>query len=381
MQFLKKLYPEFLRRTDFNLLTSQPLVWRTRVHEFVWFSLVLGNLLALIAGVFFANTFYAITERNLNFYAFLAVIPIGFILLFWAIRLSRFKPKFDDIRSISQTWLIYVACIMMLFLNVAVFISTIGFTTAAKCPHSLTVLENDHKYVVNLTDYQYVSDKFDDAYNLLGSFYTPKLNKTLSRYPHKIPKESKVNRMDLLSLKNHLNAIMDAKKFAQAPVSLQSINNTAYHSSLIIGGALMFAALLFFPVIFYIIERFGFLYVLIGFVLSAVLSSLLSIVTFIFGFASGLGMGLFWNLIALILLSSLVYIRSSKEPRITNFWKYGVSGLLMWVPGAIYSGIISLTFSLDSSLYTSLIVATLIIIPTLIFLMFTIGDRRTAPTY
>lgn len=47
---LRLVIPSFLRSLDRRLLLHRPLIWRTRVHYFVWFSLILANLVLYVLG-------------------------------------------------------------------------------------------------------------------------------------------------------------------------------------------------------------------------------------------------------------------------------------------------------------------------------------------
>ncbi|RDH86828.1 MAG: hypothetical protein DIZ78_08030 [endosymbiont of Escarpia spicata] len=47
---LRWVIPSFLRSLDRRLLLHRPLIWRTRVHYFVWFSLILANPVLYVLG-------------------------------------------------------------------------------------------------------------------------------------------------------------------------------------------------------------------------------------------------------------------------------------------------------------------------------------------
>ena len=84
-QVPRHIIPGFLRRIDHYLLVHLPLVWRTRIHYFAFFSLILGNVLLFLLG-----SWYPVSQGNVPTVEQVNTLVAGFrllgamILLAWA---------------------------------------------------------------------------------------------------------------------------------------------------------------------------------------------------------------------------------------------------------------------------------------------------------
>jgi len=109
---MKKMMPDFLRQIDHKLLTSYPLVWRTRVHYFLFFALV-GNLLAMLLPVLSISILGAFpTENTLYGFLMLGLVFCGFLLLFWGFDQQRFKVFPSTLENFIKTIGLYAICVL-----------------------------------------------------------------------------------------------------------------------------------------------------------------------------------------------------------------------------------------------------------------------------
>jgi len=117
----------FLKKIDHYLLTNHPVLWRTKVHYFVLFSLILGNVVAFGLGYFPIKWFGAIEMGGLGIG--LQVVGI-FAILLWLVSQARNKIKYYCFWDEVLTYSIYVLCTASLFGNLSVFERTATHTIA-----------------------------------------------------------------------------------------------------------------------------------------------------------------------------------------------------------------------------------------------------------
>jgi len=139
------LYPNFLRRIDHYLKINYPHVWRTRVHDFGWFSLVLGNVVAILLGILVVGHDNVFSLKELMKINLGSKVLLIFVCLFWAVHLLRFKIKSLDTKTRLTTWLMYALCVGLLGLNTATFFSSIAYQTAQLYPDK--VVQADYDYL------------------------------------------------------------------------------------------------------------------------------------------------------------------------------------------------------------------------------------------
>lgn len=109
---MKKLLPDFLKRIDHYLLTTHPLVWRTRVHYFLFFGLI-GNMLAILLPTLFITVLDTFPLEN-TFYGFLitGMGLSGFLLLFWGFDQHRFPNRSKSFKEVLTTVSLYAVCVL-----------------------------------------------------------------------------------------------------------------------------------------------------------------------------------------------------------------------------------------------------------------------------
>jgi len=128
---MKKLIPDFLKQIDHKLMTSYPLVWRTRVHYFLFFALV-GNLLAVILPTLAISVFGAFPSENF-FYTgqVLGGVFSGFLLLFWGFDQQRFKMFPQTLKNHIATMGLYVICVLC--------VGSVFFTSTHTAVHQIAI--------------------------------------------------------------------------------------------------------------------------------------------------------------------------------------------------------------------------------------------------
>lgn len=290
MQKLNWLYPKFLTRIDHYLKINYPHIWRTRVHDFGWFSLLLGNAIAASLGVLIVGSNNVLAKESLaTMHGGLAVM-LGFVGLFWAMRLLRFKMKFSDFKTMLTTWVIYVLCVASLGLNLATFTSTVAYKTSYL--HSDKVVQADYDYINSNFNHKFLApfgDSYGDCYGCLKDEYRTKdLFAMMSRHGYNYKSNSKVLRQHISAVEDRIKILKEAKVFVWQPILGKDFNNyekrSFYHELLQMNwGAGMFM-LFFLPTLLFLVSAFGVRNVLISAFSAALIAGLTAIMMEMLGF-------------------------------------------------------------------------------------------------
>ena len=123
---MKLRVPNFLNRIDLYLLTHYPNVWATRVHYFVFYSLICGNLLMFLLGYLYPISMANIPSYN-NIVGIIDLLLLsGFlVIIYWVyLQIRDAKPMFT-LRQIVGTFVIYMLCLVSIVINTLVFGSII----------------------------------------------------------------------------------------------------------------------------------------------------------------------------------------------------------------------------------------------------------------
>ena len=173
MQKFNWLYPNFLTRIDHYLKINYPHIWRTRVHDFAWFSLIVGNVVAATLAILMVGYDNVLSRTNVATMHFSLAALLGFVGLFWAIRLLRFKIKFSNFKMMLTTWVIYVLCVASLGLNLATFTSTVAYRTAYLYPDKTVQADYDymHESFSYIKSDQFIPYMKDGCYGCLKDEY------------------------------------------------------------------------------------------------------------------------------------------------------------------------------------------------------------------
>lgn len=267
----------FLKKTDHYLKINHPHIWQTRVHDFFWFSLILGNGLAVLLGVLLVGQSSVFAPRSLATMHFGLAVLLGFVGLFWAMRLLRFKIRFPNFKTMLTTWLIYVLCIGSLGLNLAVFTSTIAYRTASL--YSDKVVEADEEYLDErrFFDYNHSYISFDNFNILKEDYRTEELFSIMVRHGCNPVDDIYMN--DLINLSNRLEMIQAAKTFVHQPILGTDFYNdrnkrSFYHELLQMNWGTGMFALFFLPTLLFLVSSFGVKNVLVSIFCTTLISGL-----------------------------------------------------------------------------------------------------------
>ena len=120
-----------LARLDEWLRIHYPIIWRTRIHYFLLFSLVLTNLSLLSFAYFYPLTLesFLFTDQLANLVVLVRLIGLLF-LLYWVYKQIRTPVGEQSVAFYWKTWFFYSLCLFMVFINSIVFLAPIGWRTA-----------------------------------------------------------------------------------------------------------------------------------------------------------------------------------------------------------------------------------------------------------
>ncbi len=309
MQKLNWLYPKFLTRIDHYLKINYPHIWRTRVHDFGWFSLILGNVVAATLGLLMVGYDNVLPRTNVATMHFGLAAMLGFVGLFWAMRLLKFKIKFSNFKTMLATWLIYVLCVASLALNLATFTSTIAYRTAYLYPDKTVQADYDYlnsniidreKTIYFYDGEQYHLDPYGEgkSYNFSNSYTyvdgyvadeyrTEELVGLMSRHGYQYGKNDKVYRRHIDAVKTRIDRLKEAKVFVWQPILGKDFDNyekrSFYHELLQMNWGVGMMMLLFLPALLFLVSAFGIRNVLISAFSTALIAGLSLIVIETFG--------------------------------------------------------------------------------------------------
>lgn len=133
---LEKIYPRFLKKMDHYLLTHYPVVWKSRIHIFGFFSLIMGNLLALAAGYLYPiSKTNVLTISSYSSIQLILVVLLAFIVLGYILVQRRFPLEQTSVWRRVLIIPLYVFCFTSVVMNVSVFQHTLVARTANVVPN------------------------------------------------------------------------------------------------------------------------------------------------------------------------------------------------------------------------------------------------------
>ncbi len=346
MQKLNFLYPDFLRKIDRSLLLNHPLIWRTRVHEFLWFSLILGNVLAISLALFMATTAYPIGESKVILSYIVLMIIIAFPLLLWGLRVLRFKAMPDNYKDTLTTWLIYAGCIASLGVNVAAFTATLAFGTAIMTPHSLSTLQEDHRTFYDMTnDDKYYRQNSQYNYVMYRTYYSKELAAAVNRYNYEPRFQPYPSMLDFQILRNRTAAMRDAKLFFLAqPIGglggMKALHSN-YNDLLRMHWKLVLLLLFFVPPFLFLAHQFDIIHALTAVFITGLSTALLAFVIDMMTFPSGFEQALF--LVSVWFTTLMLMLSVTKKKGISGkVQPYIASVFLLFIPMAFCVAAISI---------------------------------------
>ncbi len=207
------LYPNFLRRIDHYLKINYPHVWRTRVHDFGWFSLILGNILAIGLPLLMIQRRNILSIEGINTVYWGGVVVLCFVALLWAMRLLQFKIKFSNFKTILVTWSLYVLGVASLAVNLTVFAYSMVSRTASFA--SITEVYADYYTLSHFNfiylDHGIASDYYQSYFDEQGSA------KMFDRYGF-YDTTTRININDYDLLKKKMKSVRQANIYFELPL-------------------------------------------------------------------------------------------------------------------------------------------------------------------
>ncbi len=284
MQILKRLYPNFLKKIDRELLMTYPHLWRTRIHDFGWFSLILGNILAVVLGTLLVSKSSFPTSGTLYLIYGSSILSLGFIILFWALKVRNFKIRQVTYKDMLFSWLAVCACLVSLGFNVTVLLSTINYHTAYL--YEDKVLQADYEYLSNYDNYSYKEEYNDNVYQMgkvSDHYMTPRLIDIMNRHSYvQKSKNPVIYKKDVMQVIRRVDRVKDAKVFVWSPILGKAYedysNRSELHSLFRFHWMLISIFMLFTPIFFFLISNYGFQ--------RALVSSIIGIICFLITISS-----------------------------------------------------------------------------------------------
>lgn len=284
--YMNWLYPNFLRKIDHYLKINYRHIWRTRVHDFAWFSLVLGNLFAAALGVFVVGYDNVLSGESVTILHSGFAVMLGFVVLFWARRLSRLKMGVSNFEAMLTTWVIYVLCVASLGLNLATFTSSIAYQTTRI--YSDELVQADYAYMgTNFNfnkDHKYVP--YEEGNHLREDHLTEELIAIMSRHGDGYYAGLKIYMPDIEAVRGRIDMLNEAQFFVQQPFLEKDFNHFSnqakkgfYRELLGMSWFALMLALLFLPTLLFLLSEFGVRNLMVSALITSIIFALIFIPT------------------------------------------------------------------------------------------------------
>lgn len=310
---------------------------------------MLGNILAVVMGMLIANRNNIISEEGFITMHIGLTVLLGFMSLFWVVRLVRYKLKFSDFKMLLTTWLIYVLCLLSLGLNVTTFTSAVAYRTAGL--YSDEVVEADFRYLHNDLETKAIVVS-DDGQFLYGANMTEMSNREveemlefMSRHGYQFNRNDNIRSHYIGIIKDRLLNIKLAKIFVQQPFLKRADycdykKRSSYHVLLNISWSLWIIALFFLPILLFLLSVFGVRTTLISAFLTTMIIGLKTLTFNVFHAGSHYAERLLssYIVIAFVLLIALTLTKNRLRS-----WN-NIAGTLLLITGVIFFAIWVFTF-------------------------------------
>ncbi len=134
-KILEGLIPGFLRRIDTHLLENKPLIWRTRIHFFVFYSGFLLNFILLLIGFNInISSKNLVSESDLNLLVFWSRIFLFLVAVYWIYRQWQYPPGEIKRKEYLKISFINSLCLFLLYINSIVLSYPLITKTAKAVP-------------------------------------------------------------------------------------------------------------------------------------------------------------------------------------------------------------------------------------------------------
>lgn len=330
------LYPKFLKKIDHYLKINYPHVWRTRVHDFGWFSLVLGNVLAASLGVMVVGRGDFMYGGEIEVICRSFAVFLGFVILFWVMYLVRFKLKFSDFKMLLTTWLIYVFCLLSLAVNLAIFTFSMAYRTANL--YSDEVLKSHRDFLSMVDDIYYTEYDFGECQSmeydkndyLLEIYYAQTLTNIVSLHNRYYDNKEKVCEGDIDGAIGTIKFTQQIKTFIAKP--FRGENFIAFYHQLFNRHWITVILILFFlPTLLFLVSAFGVQNVLVSAFIALVVTILPAFLLNVFHVKNPGNFLLTTYMAIAFLLKIVLLIGKNKLPG----WNY-IAGVVMLMFGIVF---------------------------------------------
>ncbi len=175
---LQKLVPRFLKRADQFLLKNHPVIWRTKIHFVAFYSLIVGNVVAVGLGLLYPVSMEEIPSNDtLEMLFFLSTIIAAFGLIWWSYSTYKVKLRASSFAAYLLTGFLYFAGTISIWFNV------LNFNTAVQ--YQIANLVNDVQFK---KDIGYVDSKENQEILFRGVEVLFQEEHMFERYQVKKPK-------------------------------------------------------------------------------------------------------------------------------------------------------------------------------------------------
>lgn len=253
---MNKLVPGFLKRIDHHLLTNHPLVWRTRVHYFLFYGLLVGNLLAYLLPLSGIGVLGIIPTENEIFGGLIAgLVFCGFLALFWGFDQQRFPIQPQTLKGYLKTMVLYTLCVFAVgsvfftgtYTSIAQLAKKGKKGTAIEYGNHLSIQGLLNKYPTKSHGGMRKDDfkKSKEILSFFNSSYTIKINQFVINDPSLLEKK--------------VNCFKEAQKFYYKKGKKKISIYDDFHMLFIVLLVCALVALFFIPVLLTIWSNLGFL--------------------------------------------------------------------------------------------------------------------------
>ena len=154
MKILQYLIPKFLKKIDHYLLLRYPVLWETRVHFVVFYSLILGNVLALGLGMIYPVSKANIPDfEQVKGYLFYGYILSFLVLGYYAYQQSIKRRAFYSLKEILLQVVVYAFATLSVLGNALVMPNVIKYRVQRLVAEDVLV-----KDVKSILDEEYRAD-------------------------------------------------------------------------------------------------------------------------------------------------------------------------------------------------------------------------------
>ncbi len=166
---LEKFVPRFLKRADQFLLKNHPLIWRTKIHFVVFYSLILGNIGVVGLGLLYPVSMKEVPNSDLLEMLMLVSCALAaFGLIWWGYSQYKVPLRSGSFKTYVITGLLY------LFGTISIWFNVLNLNSAIQI--QIAHLEEENQLEVDMNSGTYDFSKSKDLYYPTSIFSKYKIN-------------------------------------------------------------------------------------------------------------------------------------------------------------------------------------------------------------